>query len=329
MPGPRDRELLVRAARLYFEDGKSQNEVASELGTSRSNVSRMLAAARDTGIVEIRIHDPRGRDTLLERGLADALNLTDVVVAGVVRGERAMDRVGDMGALWLSGALADGQVIALSWGATLQRLVWSVSVDHPYQVEVTQLVGGLSAVSSGVTGQELVRELADRLGAHYHYLHAPAVLTSQATRDALIAEGSIVGALDIARKADVALVGIGNATSGSSAQIIHALGLTDEQRSEFEARAPIGDIAARFFDADGIAIDGPVHDRVLAVDLDDVRRIPLTMGVASGRDKARAIVAASRGRLIDGLITDTQTARAVLSLIDNDRPTTKQEAKSA
>jgi DNA-binding transcriptional regulator LsrR (DeoR family) len=329
MPGPRERELLVRAARLYFEDGRSQQEVAVELGTSRSNVSRMLAAARETGIVEIRIHDPRGRDTVLERELADALGLADTVVAGITRGERAMDRVGDMGAVWLAGALADGQTIALSWGATLQRLVWSVAVDHPFQVEVTQLVGGLSAVSSGVTGQELVRELSDRLGAQYHYLHAPAVLTSMSTRDALMAEQSVTGALDIARRADLALVGIGNASSGSSAQILNALGLTERQRREFDARRPIGDIAARFFDADGIAIDGPVHDRVLAVELDDIRRIPMTMGVASGRDKARAIVAAARGRLIDGLISDTQTARAVLALIERGSPDTTQKARTA
>lgn len=333
MPGPRDPDLLVRAARLYFEDGRSQHEVATELGTSRSNVSRMLAAARETGIVEIRIHDPRGRDALLERQLAEALGLKEAVVAGVSRGERALERVGDAGAQWLAGVLRDGQVIALSWGATLQRLVWSVRVDHPFQVEIAQLVGGLSAVSSGVTGQELVRELADRLGARYHYLHAPAVLTSRSTRDALVAEQAVSGALDIARRAQVAIVGIGNATSGSSSQILDALGLSERQRQAFEARHPVGDITARFFDAEGVEIDGPVHDRVLAVSLDDIRRIPMTMGVATGRDKARAIVAAARGRLIDGLITDTQTARAALALVEGERDSMSshkvREAKTA
>jgi DNA-binding transcriptional regulator LsrR (DeoR family) len=327
MPGPRERELLVRAARLYFEDDKSQHEVAIELGTSRSNVSRMLAAAREQGIVEIRINDPRGRDQGLERLLIDALGLSEAVVAGSARGERAMDRVGELGAIWLAGTLNDGQTISLSWGATLQRLVWAVMVDHPYQVEVAQLVGGLSAVSSGVTGQELVRELADRIGAHYHYLHAPAVLTSKATRDALVGEQAITGALDIARRSQVALVGIGNAQSGSSAQIIDALDLTDKQRAAFEERRPVGDIAARFFDEDGAEILGPVHDRILAVDLDDVRKIPLTMGVACGRDKARAILAATRGHLIDGLITDAQTARAVLALVQERQP--ESEAKTA
>lgn len=314
MPGPRERELLVRAARLYFEDGLSQFEVAAELGTSRSNVSRMLAAAREQGIVEIRINDPLGRDTTLERQLSSTLGLDPVIVAGVGRTDRAIERVGQTGARWLADALRDGQTLALSWGQTLQRLVWSVQVDHPVQVEIAQLVGGLSAVSSGVTGQELVRELAQRLGARYRYLHAPAILTDKTVRDALMAEATISEALTAAREANIALVGIGNAQTSSSAQILDTLALSAAERDEFESHHPVGDICARFFDADGSEILGPVHDRVLSVTLDEIRAIPLVVAVVSGRERAHAILAAARGHLIDGLITDAVTARAVLAI---------------
>ena len=56
MPAPRDRAALIKAARMYFLDGRSQDDVARALGTSRSNVSRILSAARAQGIVEIRVH---------------------------------------------------------------------------------------------------------------------------------------------------------------------------------------------------------------------------------------------------------------------------------
>src|SRR5699024_9372085 len=72
MPAPRDTAVVVRAARLYYEQGRSQTEVAQELGLSRSNVSRILTQARDRGIVEITIHDPEGpprRDEVLEAAL--------------------------------------------------------------------------------------------------------------------------------------------------------------------------------------------------------------------------------------------------------------------
>src|SRR5688500_7835667 len=50
MPPVRDPELLAKAARLYFLEDRSQDDVAAVLGTTRSNVSRMLKQARDLGI---------------------------------------------------------------------------------------------------------------------------------------------------------------------------------------------------------------------------------------------------------------------------------------
>ena len=81
MPAPRDRSALVKAARMYFLDGQSQDEVARALGTSRSNVSRMLSAARAQGIVEIRVHDQTVRSAELEQALKERYGLAHVRVA--------------------------------------------------------------------------------------------------------------------------------------------------------------------------------------------------------------------------------------------------------
>lgn len=317
MPAPREPELLVRAARLYHLEGYSQQEVARELGTSRSNVSRMLAAALELGIVEIRIHDPAGRDQELEQALRTRFGLDEAVVAA--RGEdRPLDRVGQLAATWLLGSIKDGMTVALSWGHALQSMVWATTTDQPIAVELVQLVGGLSSVASEITGQELVRELAARLGASYRYLHAPAVLTSPAGRDALLAERSIAASLDAARSADIAVVGVGTAGYGSSAAVLKSLQLTPEERAAYEAAAPVGDLAARFFDAEGRAVGGPVADRVLAVSLDDIRRIPTVVGVAAGREKARGLHGALAGGLLDVLICDQAAARGVLGMTEEE-----------
>ena len=81
MPAPRDRAALIKAARMYFLDGRSQDDVARALGTSRSNVSRMLSAARAQGIVEIRVHDQTTRAADLEQALAEQFGLAHVRVA--------------------------------------------------------------------------------------------------------------------------------------------------------------------------------------------------------------------------------------------------------
>ena len=80
MPPARDPSLLAKAARLYFVEDRSQDDIAARLGTTRSNVSRMLKQARDLGIVEIRIVDPAGRDQELEAALRARFGLVDARV---------------------------------------------------------------------------------------------------------------------------------------------------------------------------------------------------------------------------------------------------------
>ena len=50
-------ETLVRASRLYYELGETQERIATLLGVTRPHVSRLLKQARAEGIVEIRIVD--------------------------------------------------------------------------------------------------------------------------------------------------------------------------------------------------------------------------------------------------------------------------------
>lgn len=310
---PRSRELLVKAARMYFLDNRSQDDIARVLGTSRSNVSRMIAGARASGIVEVRIRDEGGRDTDLEHALRERFGLVHVRVAAFRPRQDVLVATGALAAEWLDDTLRDGQVLALSWGTSLQAVVTAVAVEEPRRVEIVPLLGGMPAGTSLAAAQELVRELAVRLGATYRYLHGPALLRSTVARDALLAEPSIGDVLARARSADIALVGIGSCVSSSTAQVLNGVGLTDAQHAELAAQAPVGDTCCRFFDAEGRAVRSVVDDRVLAVELDDLRRISTVVGVATGSGKTAGVLAALRGRLLDGLVTDVGLAHSVLS----------------
>lgn len=312
MPAPRDRTALVKAARMYFLDGRSQDDVARTLGTSRSNVSRMLTAARAQGIVEIRVHEHTARSPELEQALRERFGLRHARVAAFRPGADLPAAAGDLAAQWLDESLRDGQVLALSWGTSLQAMVEAFSVDQPRRVEVLPLVGGLSTVSSLVSGEELVRELAGRLGGTHRYLHAPGLLRSRDARDSLLAEPAIAEVLERALTTDIAMVGIGAVGVGSSAQVIDGLGLTAAERVAFLAEGPVGDACCRFFDAQGRGIGGVVHERVLAIELDQLRAIPTVIGVATGPAKVPGVLGALRGELVDGLVTDAGLALALL-----------------
>jgi DNA-binding transcriptional regulator LsrR (DeoR family) len=295
---------------MYFLDGRGQGDIASVLGTSRSNVSRMLSAARQQGLVEIRVQEPHARDRGLEQALRERFGLTEVQVAAFNPGAEPPLEVGELAAKWLKATVRSGQVLALSAGAVVNAMVDATFTADPRSVEVIPLVGGLSVAASEVGVQELVRELARRLGGSHRYLHAPAVLGSSTARDALLDEPAIKATFDRVGAADLAVVGV-----GFSQQLVDAFRLTSAQLDAFEAAGPVGDICYRFYDADGHAIGGAAHDRVLAVTLDQLKRIPAVVGVVAGREKAPALLGALRGRIINGLITDAGLAHAVLDAV--------------
>jgi DNA-binding transcriptional regulator LsrR (DeoR family) len=308
--------MLLAAARLYYLQGRSQAEVAEALGTSRSNVSRMLTEAQRQGIVEIRINDPEGRVDTLEDELRETFGLRDVRVAhaGLVPGLRNEDQVGTQAARLLLDNLKDSMTVALSWGHALQAMVYATTSDREFhRISLVQLVGGVSSISNEISGQELVRELAVRLGAEYRFLHAPATLESARSRNSLLAESSIAEALAEAGRADIAFVGIGTPTHGSSSAILESLNLADRDREAFWAAGPVGDVAARYYDAQGAPIRGAVDDRVLGIGLEELMGIPNVVGIAWGRAKTPGVLGALRGRIIDSLICDEALARSVLS----------------
>ena len=314
MPPARDPSLLARAARLYFVEDRSQDDIAAVLGTTRSNVSRMLKQARDLGIVEIRIVDPARRDHELEFALRDRFPSVDARVLAVAPDTDVLPGVGRLAVRWLEETLRDGQVVALSWGQTLEAMVQAVDGLSRRDVEVVQLVGGLSSLDSAATGQELVRELSERMGARHRYLHAPALFGSAEALAMLLRERTIAAALDTAKRADIAIVGIGTPGIGSSEALLTALALTPQERAAFDAARPVGDVCGRYYDLAGRGVGGAVGERVLAVTLDDLRAIPTVAGVAAGREKAQGILGALHGRIIDVRVCDQAGARAVLSL---------------
>ena len=60
MPPTRDPSVLLAAARLYYVENRSQAEIATELGTSRSNVSR-LTPEREASSPALANGPPRSR----------------------------------------------------------------------------------------------------------------------------------------------------------------------------------------------------------------------------------------------------------------------------
>jgi DNA-binding transcriptional regulator LsrR (DeoR family) len=305
---------------MYFLEERAQDEIAAAFGTTRSNVSRMLKQARELGIVRVHIEYPMKRHEQLEQELRHRFELDDARVLVIEPGADPLPGVGRLAARWLLDTLQDGQVLGLGWGTTLQAVAKAMEGAPQRDVEVVQLMGGLSAIALASTGQELARAFAERLGGRNRYLHAPALFASAERLAMMLAEPAIATALNAARAADVALVGIGTARRGSFIALIQDFEMSQSERRQIQASGPAGDLVGRFFDLSGREVPTAVADRVLAVSLDDLRRIPTVAAVAASREKAPGILGALRGHLIDVLICDEHAADAVLEFDGSQQP---------
>ena len=118
MPNDYSDDRLRLVSRLYYLDGLGQSEVAKFAKVSQAKVSRLLALAKERGIVRITVadYDPRQRD--LEEQLQARLGLEMVAViksSGGLEGSDLRRAVGHFGAVVIDALLQPRDIVAVTW----------------------------------------------------------------------------------------------------------------------------------------------------------------------------------------------------------------------
>ncbi|MBV9324570.1 MAG: sugar-binding transcriptional regulator [Chloroflexi bacterium] len=325
--------LLVKVAQLYHLQGLNQDQIARQVGVSRSKVSRMVKEARERGLVEISIHYPTRFSLDLERRLESELGLREAVVvnAGGVVGAQGRGSVAGAAADYLVRVLQPGDVLGVSGGETVALAAQLMPTTAVGNVSVVQLgtavayLGDRAAYSSA----EVARQIAQKLGSmdRLMLIPIPSLLDNESIRDALLRDTSVRQAMARLGSCSVALVGIG-AVSAAARRVPdeadgpaarpseprQVLPVTDAEVAELQSAGAVGEICSRFFDAAGAQCVTSLDRRMVALDLNQLRAVPLVVGVARGQRKAAAILAAVRGGYVKSLVTDDATAAAVLAL---------------
>lgn len=314
--------LMLQVARLYYEQGQTQEEVAQTLGISRPKVSRVLQRARQEGIVQIRINDPFSTQSTLEQALIDAFDLRDVrVAAGQVGGVGIVrKRIGGAAARYLEETLADGQKVGIGWGRTLHATVTALAPPRQARISVVPLLGGLAQIAPSFQVHELARRLAEAFGGTWQPLYAPAMLEDETAWSSLIRSNDLAHMASEWARVDVAVVGIGNVAFDVEMQMLFADYLDHETQRRLKEAQAVGDLCVRFFDIHGQPCPEAIK-HVVGIGLEQLRSIPRVIGIAGGADKVEAILGALRGRYINTLITDEAAARGILMALGQVIPT--------
>lgn len=309
---PSTSDLGVRAAWLYYVEGLTQEAVARALKVSRAKVIRLLAAARESGVVRIRIEAKGSEQIALERQLMRRFDLADAIVAPAPADEGSVAAVvGQAAGAYMADQVRDGMSIGVGWGSTLNLSLKAIGTQSFERLSVISLLGGMTH-SRAINPSAVARRVADAFGADCYQLTAPVFVADEATRSALWAEPALHDLLERARRVDLALVSVGDVSE--DATLFKEGLLPRSQLQSLIAAGAVGDVLCHFLDAEGRVIDHPVSRRVIAVGLDDLRRVPRIVIAAGGRRKVRAIDAALKATQARVLITEESAARGLLEV---------------
>lgn len=308
--------LVTRVARMYHEQDLKQPQIAELLHVSQAKVSRLLKRAEELGIVKVLIVPPSGGHSELEEALVSRYGLLDAVVADSPSGDEKaiISAVGAAAALYLEDVLLGHERIGISsWSETLLAMV-TVLTRRPQPVAetVAQVIGGVGIPEAQVQATRLTEQLAALTGGQPLFLPTPGVVSGKALRDAMLEEPYVAQVVEAWSRLTVLLAGIG---SLDPSPLLRRSGnaIAEADQEALRTLGAVGDICLRFFDAAGQHVDSGLDGRVIGIDPETLLAVPRRVGVAGGPRKHSAIRAAVLGGWVNVLVTDVDTAEALLA----------------
>ena len=338
------------AASMYYVQGETMEVIAHHLRVSRSTVSRLLARARQEGVVRVTLVQPGGAGSLegrmtqafgvrthivpVREGTTEihrlqqvasvaAAHMVDLIEALAEQagngGPQVQDPAGSGGEGPVQGRGSGGVVVGVAWGTTMSEVSAALSSRSVPGLTVVQLNGASDPVREGPSAGEVLSRMRLSLGARTISFPVPAFFDHVATREAMWSERSVKRVLAVTRRASLAVFGVGalDALNGAlPSQVYEGGHLTARDQAVLRRQNVVGDVCTVLLRSDGSWRDVTLNARATGPTPAQLSRIPRRLCVAAGTGKARALLAALRARTATDLIVDDATARAVLELAE-------------
>lgn len=317
-----ENQLMARAAWLYYVAGFNQEATSKRMNLTRARVNKLLALARDTGLVSIEINQRHVGLLAQEEAIRNEFDLefcyaTPELGLSPDDGEAsyniAFNMVGAAGAQVLRDQISTNSstIIGTGWGRTLASMSRNMSGVKAPKAKFFSLMGSLTSNSS-FNPFEVVHALAQATGAESYFLPAPFVADTPEDRDVFLSQRAIAQTVSLAEQADFALVSVGELTENSLLRRQDMI--SEDEAKSLRSAGAIGDTNGIFFDQDGNPVDHELNQRTVAIGLPLLAKTK-TIVLSAGQQKLSATQAILRSGVVKGLIIDGDSARALSELI--------------
>ncbi len=305
-----EEQLATRAAWLYFVGSNTQAEIGKKLGLNRIRINRLLAVAREQGLIQINVTGRLASCIELEEQLKAKFKLTHaVVIPTPIHAEQLPQIIGNAAGYYFGSQLKDNMSVGVGWGKTLRHSLRSIPRRNYEALSVVSLMGGLTQ-SSLVNPHETASHLADIVGAKCYYVAAPALTDSEATRDVLVKQSMVRDVFERGSKVALALLSVGELASPNTMTQLGLLSKMDA--ASLQKAGAVGDICGHWIDKNGEVVDHPMNRRVIALPPKHLKNIPQVVIASGGVNKIPVLRGALHAGFANVLVTDEQSARGVL-----------------
>jgi len=314
-------DLLTQISVAYYQDGATQEEISKKFSISRAKIGRMLKQARDEGIVEITVKYHPVFSAQIEQRLVDRFGIKRALIAlDQPDEEDQRHQVSGLVSNYLSNYLKDGMVVTVGQGRNVSAVGHHVGVITPKDCKFVSGIGGIHPRGGVFNADHICRQLAKKYGGSSETLYAPAYAENKAQKEAFMQNSTVKQTLDLARKADVALIGIGDMSENSYMVDLGWFSANEVVQARLQ-QGVVGDFAGYdFFDINGNVANTVMNDRVIGLSVEEFTRISEVIAIATENSKPLALLGALRTGAIDVLATSVSNALTILNLDDQLKP---------
>lgn len=310
----KDNEQIFRVIKKHYLMRMSQKDIAVSEGLSTATVSRIIGSAVDNGYVEFTLNFPGGNVVEMENKIQELYGLKFVSVTKVDIDDIDIILrdisifVGD----YLNYIVRDDDIIGVAWGYTMSKVANGLKPRNVRGGKIVGINGGLVQNNTSIGAEDIIEKFSRNFNATGYHLMVPVSVDSAEVARMLKKDSHLKQVFSLIDKANIIVFGIGNLDLKST--MFRYGGFSKKEFEKLKNEGYVGDIGSRFFKEDGSPGDNVFNERIMGIELEQIKNKEYRIAVVAAENKVEVLHAALKNGYITSLFLDERTARKLIDL---------------